>query len=199
MLTTPAGTHSTAGAPLEAAALGQQAPRQPAPRQPALGDHPRRPPSAATCVDEVEQRVEGVRLDARDPHHVPAGLLHAAREERREVRAAGRQHQAVYGERLRTHLQPHVAEALPSPQPVDLGQQEAGVSVGAGAAAAAAAAFGRRGARHGAARGAGASRRSLTEAPPRRMRSGARPRTGPGGRGRARAGGGGPGRGGRPR
>lgn len=90
--------------------------------------------------------MEGARLDARDPHHIPAGLPHATREERREVGAAGRQHQAVHGERLRAHLQPHVAEALPDPQPVDLGQEEAGVPVGEGAPGA----LRRRGARHSA-------------------------------------------------
>lgn len=82
--------------------------------------------------------MEGVRLHARDAHHVPPGLLHAAREQRREVGAAGRQHQAVHGERLRAHLQPHVAKALPGTQAVDLGQEEAGMPLGTGAGARAA-------------------------------------------------------------
>lgn len=116
------------------------------PARPSSND-PRRSPSAVTCVNEVEERVEGVRLDPRDPHHIPAGLLHATREERREVGAAGRQHQAVHSERLRAHLEPHVAEALPGPQPVDLGQEEAGMPVGDGAGGAPAT-LPHRGARH---------------------------------------------------
>lgn len=160
----PCGHAQDSGAPLEAAAVGQPPP--PATSSPARpsGDRPRSPPSATTCVDKVEERVEGVRLDARDPHHIPAGLLHAAREERREVGAAGRQHQAVHGERLRAHLQPHIAEALPGPQPVDLGQQEAGVPVGEGAAAG----LGRRGARHCAPRAGGTFPRPAAAAPRRR-------------------------------
>lgn len=121
------------------------------------GKDPRRAPSTATCVDEVKERVEGVRLDPRDPHHIPAGLLHATREERREVGAAGRQHQAVHSERLRAHLEPHVAEALSGPQPVDLGQEEAGVPIrdGADGAYRAPAALHHRGARHHGLPGAG--------------------------------------------
>lgn len=114
-------------------------------RDPAAPFTDRNPPSpTVTRVDEVQQRVEDARLDARDPHHVPARFLHAAREERREVRAAGRQHQAVHGERLAAHFQPHIAEALPDAQPVDLSQQEASVPVRKGAPASAA----HRGTRH---------------------------------------------------
>lgn len=118
--------------------------------------------------------MEGVRLHARDPHHVPPGLLHAAREQRREVGAAGRQHQAVHRERLRAHLQPHVAEALPGAQPVDLGQEEAGMPLGTGDGAGARGALARPGTRRHRCCGTGTPRRRPRAAhAPRSARPGA--------------------------
>lgn len=145
MLTTPAGRHR-APEPRRGTCKGATTPGGRPPRPVPV------PVPVITRVDEVQQRPEDVRLDARDAHHVAAALLHAARQQRREVRAAGSQHQAVHGERLRTHLQPHIAEALPGSEPVDLCQQQAGVPVAEGAAAAAAApaAPHRPGSRHGA-------------------------------------------------